>query len=138
MMTVSNENIFRVTEPLRVEFTGDRWIPRTKASDVNREADDLRRHRAHYGVIVMVGLVSEKAILPTQLRLCFVCCGLDSVNIDHIIRGYLTVQFRLLLQHGKEKGQIQTQIAKTVEPTESVKSMSNQGQTVGILYLRQH
>ena len=48
----------------------DRWIPRTKASDDvffdislicawindwvnNREAGDLRRHRAHYDVIVM-------------------------------------------------------------------------------------
>ena len=33
MMTSSNGNIFRVTGPLCVEFTGDRWIPRTKASD---------------------------------------------------------------------------------------------------------
>ena len=32
MMTSSNGNIFRVTGPLRGEFTGDRWIPRTKAS----------------------------------------------------------------------------------------------------------
>ena len=33
MMTPSNENIFRVTGPLCREFTGDRRIPRTKASD---------------------------------------------------------------------------------------------------------
>ena len=33
MMTSSNENIFRVTGLLCGEFTGDRWIPRTKASD---------------------------------------------------------------------------------------------------------
>ena len=33
MMTSSNENIFRVTGPLRGEFTGHRWIPFTKASD---------------------------------------------------------------------------------------------------------
>ena len=47
-----------------MEFTGHRWIPRTKASDAelwcflicawingwvnNREAGDLRRHRTHY------------------------------------------------------------------------------------------
>ena len=37
-----------------------------------------------------------------------------------------------------EKGHIQTQIAEIVESTESVKSMSNQDQTVGILYLGQH
>ena len=33
MMTLSNGNIFRVTGHLCVEFTGDRWIPHTKASD---------------------------------------------------------------------------------------------------------
>ena len=70
MMTSSNGNIFRITGPLWGEFTGHRWIPRTKASDAelwcflwyapwkngwvnNREAGDLRRHRSHYDVIVM-------------------------------------------------------------------------------------
>ena len=33
MMTSSNVNIFRVTGHLCREFTGHRWIPRTKASD---------------------------------------------------------------------------------------------------------
>ena len=33
MMTSSNGNIFRVTGHLYGEFTGPRWIPRTKASD---------------------------------------------------------------------------------------------------------
>ena len=33
MMTSSNGNFFRVTDPLSGEFTGIRWIPRTKASD---------------------------------------------------------------------------------------------------------
>ena len=33
MMTSSNRNIFHVTGPLFGEFTGHRWIPRTKASD---------------------------------------------------------------------------------------------------------
>ena len=33
MMTSSNGNIFRVTDRLCGEFTGHRWIPRTKASD---------------------------------------------------------------------------------------------------------
>ena len=65
MKTSSNGNIFRVTGHLCGEFTGPRWIPRTKASDVelwcaringrvnNGEAGDLRRHRAHCDVIVM-------------------------------------------------------------------------------------
>ena len=67
LMTLSNGNIFRVTGPLCVEFTGQRWIPLTKASDAellcflwsaswinNRQAGDLRRHRAHFDVIVMI------------------------------------------------------------------------------------
>ena len=33
MMTSSNGNSFRDTDPLCGEFTGPRWIPRTKASD---------------------------------------------------------------------------------------------------------
>ena len=71
MMTSTNGNIFRVTGPLCREFTGHRWIPLTvKASgaelwcflwfapwingwESNREARYLRRHRAHYDVIVM-------------------------------------------------------------------------------------
>ena len=68
--TSSNGSIFRVTGPLWGEFTGHQWIPRTKANDAellmfsltcawingrvnNREAGDLRRHRAHYEVIVI-------------------------------------------------------------------------------------
>ena len=70
MMTSSNGNIFRVTGHLCGDFTGPRWIPRTKVSDAelrlfslifvwingwinNREAGDLRRYRAHYDVTVM-------------------------------------------------------------------------------------
>ena len=64
------ETFFRVTGHLRGELTGHRWIPNTKTSDTglltfslicvringwvnNGEAGDLRRHRAHYDVIVM-------------------------------------------------------------------------------------
>ena len=72
MMTPSNGNIFRVIGHLCGEFTGPRWIPRTKASDArealmisliyvwindwvyNREVGDLRRSRAHHDVIVML------------------------------------------------------------------------------------
>ena len=60
-MTSPNGNIFRVTGLLCGEFTSHQWIPRTKASDAelindwvsNHAAGDLRRHRAHYDVIVM-------------------------------------------------------------------------------------
>ena len=65
MMTSSNGNIFRVTGPLCGEFTGHRWIPRTKASDAelwcswgnNGDGGDLRCLDAHYDVTVMVKLV---------------------------------------------------------------------------------
>ena len=66
MMMSSNGNIFFVTGPLCREYTGHWWIPRSKANDMfslicawikgwvnNREAGDLRRHCAHYDVIVM-------------------------------------------------------------------------------------
>ena len=48
------------------EFTGHRWIPRTKANDAelwcwvnNGEIGDLRCQRAHYDVIVMVESYNE-------------------------------------------------------------------------------
>ena len=57
--------------PIVGEFTSHRWIPLTKASDAelplicawingwvnNNDAGDLRRHRAHYDVIVMQHVV---------------------------------------------------------------------------------
>ena len=68
-MTSSNGNILRVTGPLCGEFTGHRWIHRTKDECGtlmfslicawiygwinNSEAGDLIRHRAHYDVSVM-------------------------------------------------------------------------------------
>ena len=57
MMTSSNGNIFLITGYLCGEFTDNRWIPCTKAWIYgwvnNGKAGDLRRHRAHYDVIVM-------------------------------------------------------------------------------------
>ena len=74
-MTSANGNIFRVTGHICGEFTGDRWIPRTKASDAelwsfrwsasmngwvnNREAGELRCHRAHFAVTVMMWVNGE-------------------------------------------------------------------------------
>ena len=59
---------FPVTGPLWGEFTGHRWIPLTKASDsklwcffnpvpeqmVEQTIADLRRHRGHYDITVMI------------------------------------------------------------------------------------
>ena len=71
MITSSKGNIFRVTGHLCGEFTGQRWISRTKASDAelwcflsicvringwanNGKAGDLRRYRAHYDVLFCI------------------------------------------------------------------------------------
>ena len=87
MMTSSNGNIFRVTGHLCGEFTGPRWIPRTKASDAelwcfficvwingwvnNREAGDLRRYRAHCDVTVMCSPAADRQWNnSTSLSLC--------------------------------------------------------------------
>ena len=80
MMTSSNGNIFRVTGHLCEEFTGHGWIPRKKASDAelwyflicawingwvnNREAGDLRRHRAHNNVTVMLWTEMASSLQP--------------------------------------------------------------------------
>ena len=80
MMTLSNENIFRVTGTLCGEFTAHQWIHLKKASDAelwcflrfapwingwvnNGEAGDLRCHRAQYDVIVTFAKFS--------LRMCY-------------------------------------------------------------------
>ena len=71
MMTSSHGNIFRVTGHLCGEFTSSRWIPRKKGQwrgalmfslicvwingwVNNSQVGDLRRHHAHYDVIVML------------------------------------------------------------------------------------
>ena len=84
-MTSSNINFFRVTGPLWGESTGHRWIPSdsphkgqwrgalmfplicawTNGWPNSRYAGDLRRHRAHYDVTVLIYLVD---ILPRGRR----------------------------------------------------------------------
>ena len=87
MMTSSNGNIFRVTGHLCGAFTGHRWIPRTqrpatRSFDIlfslicawikgwvnNRKAGDLRRHRTHYDVTVMI----------------YVCTSVESSSVHYI------------------------------------------------------
>ena len=81
-MTSSNGNIFRVNGHFCGEFTGPRWIPRTKALMFslicvwindwvnNREAGDLRRYRAHYDVIVMDVIVMAHSVHVTIAVRC--------------------------------------------------------------------
>ena len=76
--------------PLCREFARHRWIPLTKAMDAelwcflwsapwiyrwvnNREAGDLRGHRAHYDIIVMrhtSGYEHRHVFLPSNFRPC--------------------------------------------------------------------
>ena len=77
-------NIFRATGPLCWEFAGHRWIPLTKASDaiyawtnglvIRRDARDLGRHRAHYGVTVMDSAWQGLDEIREHAVMCFVIC----------------------------------------------------------------
>ena len=90
-MTSSNGNIFRVTGSLYREFIGRRRIILKKASDAepwcllwfaserwvnNRDAGDLRRHRAHYDVSVMVAKYCN--IISCSLIILVFWTGRDS------------------------------------------------------------
>ena len=99
-MTSSNGNIFRATGHLCGEFTGHRWILRTKASDAelwcffficgsingwanNRGAGGLRRRRAQYDVNVMT-CASLRHLLPAsqwfvQMGICQISRKSDTV-----------------------------------------------------------
>ena len=100
MMTSSNGNIFRVTGP----FWGDRWIPLTKASDAelccflfiyawtngwanNRNAADLRRHRAHYDITVMGHIVLYQMGLVNP-HWSQKCVGTDQATNHYWNRGW--------------------------------------------------
>ena len=85
MSTSSNGTSFRITGHLCGEFTGHRWIPRTKASDAalwcflwsdgwvnNGEAGDLRRNRAHYDVTVMEAKYCWRRNPTESFQYCFV------------------------------------------------------------------
>ena len=84
MMTSSNGNFFRVTGPLCGEFAGHRWIPPNKGQwrgaltfpliwawlngcVNNRKAGDLRRHRAHYDVTVVMTWQGTRAAAPSMV-----------------------------------------------------------------------
>ena len=111
MMALLNANIFRVTGPLCREFTGDRWIPLTKASNAeilcflwsapwidswvnNCEAGVLRHHRAHYDIIVMlwltacmVGLFATRNVFSVYLKYLWIN------DTDHIVSYVLIGSF---------------------------------------------
>ena len=68
MMTSLNGNIFRITGHLCGEFIGPRWIPHTKASDVELDVFfDLRPNNGW--VKTLVRLVIWYAITPIMTSL---------------------------------------------------------------------
>ena len=83
-MTSSNGNVFRVTGHCCGEFTGDWWIPSTKASDAKlccflRSAPEerlikqwlgwwLRRNRTHYDVTAMMPKISSCHVVTGGTR----------------------------------------------------------------------
>ena len=107
MMTSSNGNIFRSTGPLCGELTGHRWIPLPKASDAefwcfclicawangwvnNREAGDLRRHRANYGVTVMMYNHSDFAFWWCCVKVTFIL-HINTYNIRRMMLPFCSV-----------------------------------------------
>ena len=121
MKTSSNGNLFRVTGHLYGEFTGHRWSPRTKASDAelwcffficawingwinNREAGDLRRHRAHYDVIVMC-LHSEPVFLSSADSSHVWCCYLQYNFLmgSSTISLFTTPEIVLVIQNSNDR-----------------------------------
>ena len=120
-MTLSNGNIFRVTGPLCGEFSGHRWIPftlfcvlnkrlskqssgwwfgtpsrslRRHCNVNNRDAGDLRRHRAHYDVTVMFSVISLNGIhcnsghrcITIQLSVCYDLLAVSNIRGIHQAR----------------------------------------------------
>ena len=112
MMTSSNGNIFRVTGPFCGEFTGHRWIPRTMFSLIsawingwvnNREASDLRRHRAHYNVTVMYDLCSLLSGMCIMMDLSITPC-VTQFGTPEIAS--ITVQYVTVLRRAKHNSWI--------------------------------
>ena len=90
MMTSSNGNIFRVTGPLWVDSAQNRPVTRsfgvyfictwTNDWTRNRDAGDLRSHRAHSDVTIMYSFLSFAACILIQ-NLCYVGLWIYLYNI---------------------------------------------------------
>ena len=91
MMTSSNGNIFRVTGHLCGEFTGLRWIPRTKASDAELwcflwSVPDKRLSKQSWGwwLETQSGSLwrhSNEPILPMMGHVGFILCSIGAVEL---------------------------------------------------------
>ena len=116
-MTSSNGNIFRVTDPLCGEFTGHKGQWRgvlmfslicawTNGWVNNRDAGDLRRHRAHYDVFVMCRIAElitvrqKRPWLWPDIIYNNIPAGREHAKCLQILHGYTddvsTLQFLML------------------------------------------
>ena len=97
---------FHVTGHLCGEFIVHRWIPCKKASDTelwcflwswingwvnNREAGDLRRHRAHYDVIVML------YIFPKRYQLHIPFTNTLAIFVKHTMLNAVSQMFQKMM-----------------------------------------
>ena len=114
MITSSNGNIFRVTGHMCGEFTGNRWIP--AQSQWRRalifslicawlngwvnicEAGDLRHHRAHYGIIVLLLAIWSRISIGNHSPINSLAPGKCSCNIELSIFPYMNATEHLWWQ----------------------------------------
>ena len=87
-MTSSNGNIFRVTGYLWWEFTGHRWIPRTKASEAELWFFDLRLNKR-------LNEQSRGMWFEMPLRRLWRHCNVSGGTI--LMLGWLVVRWDLLV-----------------------------------------
>ena len=101
MMTSSNGNIFRVTGPLCVEFTGPvnsphkgQWRGALMFSLIcawindwvnNHEAGDLRRHRGHYDINVMITILKWKSMMKLHLHTTMCIYQRQIAIVDQVV-----------------------------------------------------
>ena len=126
MITSSNINIFCVTGPWWGDSIGHRWIPLSRARDAelwcrlicawtngwanNRNASDLRRHRADYNQTVMTnGQWCYLAVPNIRMEIYMApalpdividrkCLQCVSADFDAIVNWFLSKQFHVFKQ----------------------------------------
>ena len=126
MMMLSNGNIFRFTGPLCGEVTGGQWRGALMFSlictwingcVINRKAGDLRRHRAHYDVIVIEGHFVPDSMCPRSLSIAIKWGNVHwiCVHWDWWFKWAATVMAPL--SNGRQTRHSCTQIARFMGPT---------------------
>ena len=104
MMTPSNGNIFRLTDPLCGEFTGHRWIPLTNISDAELwcflwSAPERTVEQTTETSVIWVAI----ALIMTSIWRHAICNHHDDVNrLAHIKRTLMSWWVQLFLARTKQ------------------------------------